>query len=512
MLKKWLSLILFLSAGALNVQAVDINDFIKPANPLESSTPIEQDIISVPQKATLTRNDIHNQYAIALNRYIQSNVKASYGDFRVLIENTSPSDYIYMQMADKMSDLGFFDLSELAISKLEDENISYMLVEDVKRFYFPKVKLSKEDEIYLAEMYSNIIYNDQSSEVTDELLKNTNLLQKCDYANYIAALGSFKTGKYDDALKFINIASAQNPENINYKKLKAEILSQGKKPQDALKVISEIKSKPMLTTEFCRKTASIEEYILYKVKKNEFEKKYHLAKYFYLEGELNKSMRTLQTAFNTKKNNNKQVYAMLSRVYFDLKEYEKAEDNAAKAYKLDSSNPVMLSVFGDLAMRKGDYKSAQKYYASACAKDKNSYEYMVNLAKSYQKENKVKKANEIYSKILKTRSDAYEAYYEVALFDKSREVEYLKKSIAINSTFKDGWIDLARVSIERNNFDMASNYLSVAKYIDENDFRYYYYLGLIYKNKGLTADAKRNFRKSLNLNPDYVPAKEELSI
>ena len=512
MFKKWFSLILFLSAGVLGAQAIDINDFIKPANPLETSTPVEQDIISVPQKATLTKNDIHNQYAIALNRYIQSNVKASYADFKILIESVNPLDYIYMQMADKMSDLGFFDLSELAMSKIEDENISYLLLEDVKRFYFPKVKLTKEDEIYLAEMYSNIIYNDQSKEVTEELVKNTGLLQRCDYANYIAALGSFKSGNLDDAVKYINTAVLQNPENINYKKLNAEILSQGKKPQDALKIISDIKSKPMLTTEFCRKVESVEEYILYRVKKNEFEKKFHLAKYFYLEGELNKAMRTLQTAFNTKKSNNKQVYALLSRVYFDLKEYEKAEDNAAKAYKLDSSNPVMLSVMGDLAMKRGDYLSAQKYYAAASSRNKSSFEYAVNLAKAYQKEGKNKKANELYSKILKTHSDAYEAYYEVALIDKTREVECLKKSVAINSDFKDGWIDLARVSIERNDFDLASNYLSVAKYIDENDFRYYYYLGLIYKNKGLTADAKRNFRKSLNLNPDYVPAKEELSI
>ena len=100
----------------------------------------------------------------------------------------------------------------------------------------------------------------------------------------------------------------------------------------------------------------------------------------------------------------------------------------------------------------------------------------------------------------------------MALLDKSREFEYLKKSLAINPKFKEAWIDLARVEIDKNNFDNASNYLAIAKYIDENDFRYYYYQGLVYKNKGLPADAKRCFRKSLKLNPSYTPAKEELSI
>ena len=512
MFNKWIMLILGMFVCATSAHAIDINDLIKPANPLEPSTPIEHDVYNAPKRATLTKNDIHNQYAIALNRYIQSNVKSSYADFHMLIENATPMDYMYMQLSEKMADLGFFDLSELAISKISDENISYFLSEDVKRFYFPAVKMTKEDEIYLAEMYSNIVYNDQSHEVTEELLKNVNLLTKYDYANYIGALGYLKSNNIEEAIKLIGVAIDKNPANLNYKKLQAEILSMSKKPKSALKIISQIKSKPMYTTEFNRKVNSINEYILYKTNKNDFEKKYHLAYYFYYENELNKAMRTLQAAFNTKKSNNKNIYALLSRVYFDLKEYEKAEDNAVKAYKLDKNNPISLIVLGELAYRKADYKMAQEYFERASSRQKDSYKADVKLAQTYEKLNKSKKAGEVYSKILKTRFDAYEAYYQVALTDKSREVEYLKRSVAINSNFKDGWIDLARVYIERNKLDIASDYLAIAKYIDENDFRYYYYLGLVYKTKGLTADAKRSFRKSLNINPNYAPAKEELSI
>ena len=192
MIKKLVSLILIFSACSVNAYALNINDLIKPVNPLETKFPVDKDIISVPKKATLTKNDIHNQYAIALNKYIQSNVKSSYSDFEVLIESISPLDYVYLQMAEKMADLGFFNLSELSVLKLQDEDISYMLSEDVKHFYFPAVKLSPNDEIYLAEMYSNIVYNDQSREVTTELVKNTALLQKNDYANFINVLKMYK--------------------------------------------------------------------------------------------------------------------------------------------------------------------------------------------------------------------------------------------------------------------------------------------------------------------------------
>ncbi|MBE7709693.1 MAG: tetratricopeptide repeat protein [Cyanobacteria bacterium SIG32] len=506
MIKKAVSLISLSIACCSSAYALDINDLIKPANPLENSTQIEQEFFEVPQKVTLTRNDIHNQYAIAMNRFIQSNVRAAYIDFQILIENTSPIDYMYLQLTEKMADLGFFNLSELAISKLADDDISYLLTEDVKKYYFPATKLNKEDELYFAEMYSNIVYNDQSREVTTELLKNTTILEKYDYANYIAALGCFKADNIPDAEKYIQNAISKNPTNLNYKKLQAEILSQSAKPQNALKIISQIKSTPMQTTEFNRKIESLEQYILYKTEKDLFDKKYHLAYYFYLENELNKAMRTLQTAFNTQKKHNKKIYALLSRVYYDLKEFEKAEDNATKAYKIDRSNAICLKVLGDLAYKNGFYKNALSYYSKA----KTTAE--IQLARTYQKINRAEKAFEIYSKILKTTSDNYEAYYEMALIDRVNETEYLKKSLAINPKFKDAWIDLARVEIEKNNFDNASSYLAISKYIDENDFRYYYYQGLVYKNKGLPADAKRCFRKSLKLNPNYLPAKEELSI
>ena len=505
---KWLSLILLMFAFSNCVYALDINDVIKPINPLDNQTTNEVEVVH--KKVVLTKNDLYNQYAIALERFMQSNVKSSYADFSVLLQSATPLDYTFLKMSVNMADLGFFDLSKLAISKLTDENISYMLKEDVARFYFPEVEISKADEIYLAEMYSNIMFNDQSREVTAELIKNTSLLEKYDYANYLVALGYFKSDDYVQAEKYINTAIAKNNKNVNYKKLKAEIVANGKKPQNALKIMSEIKSQPFLTTEFNKKLSSLEEYLLYKTKKNEFEKKYHLAYYFYYEDDLNKAMRTLQSAFNGKKNNNKNVYALLSKVYFDLKEYEKAQDNALKALKLDSSNPTALWVLGDLAFAKKDYNQALKYYQSMSIK--NSALPDEKVAQTYLKLNKEKKAYEIYSKILKTHFESYQAYYNMALLDKTREVEYLKKSVAINPDFKDGWIDLARLETDKNNLDKAWQYLSMAKYIDENYFRYYYYLGLIYKNKGLPADAKRSFMRALKLNPDYKPAKEELSI
>lgn len=483
-------------------------DAISPASPFNPS-PVNTIALPV-KKATLTHNSIHNQYVYAFDRFMQSNVKAAYRDFKVLIETMNNNDYAYMQMAEKMADIGLFNLSDLASSKIDDKSISDYLIEDIKMYYYPSKKLKTDDEIYLGEVFSNIIYNDQSREATLELVKNTTLMSESDYANYIAALGYLKSNDFADASIYIDKAIKMNPQNLNYKKLKAEILSQGKKPQNALKMVDYIKAQKLYSTDFTRKVSSLEQYVLYKSKKNYSEKMYHLGCYYYYENEPAKAIRSLQSALSTKKKLNKDVYAILSRVYFDSKDYEKAQDSALKAHKLDSNNVTALLVLGDLSFRTSDYKNALKYYKNAENNDKSISIIPIKIALTYEQLNKEKKAFEIYEKVLKTYNDCYIAYYKTALKDKSKEIAYLKKAVAINMNFKDAWIDLGRTALEQENFIDAKKYLSIAKYIDENDFRYYYYQGLLAKKQGL--DGIPYFKKSVSLNPNFQPAKEELNI
>ena len=487
-------------------------DAIQPANPY-SPQPIPVNTIAIPiKKATLTHNSIHNQYVIAFDRFMQSNVKSSYMDFKNLIETMDENDYAYMKMAENMSDIGFFGLADLAASKIEDKALSDFLIGDINLYYGTSKKLKQDDEIYLGEVFSNIIYNDQSREATSELVKNSTLMTNSDYANYLAALGYLKSNDFVEANNYIDAAIKMNSQNLNYKKLKAEILSQGKKPQNALKMVDYIKTQNLYTADFSKKVKSLEQYVLYKSQKDYSEKMYHLGYYYYYENEYAKALRTLQSSLTTKKKHNKDVYAVLSRVYFDMQDYEKAQDTAMKAYKLDSGNSTVLLVLGDLSFRTGDYKNALRYYKDAESKDKTSSICSVKVAQTYEQLGKDKKAIEIYERILKTYSDSWVAYYKVALKDKSKEIAYLKKAVAINMNYKDAWIDLGRIEVERGNYFEAKKYLGVANYIDENDFRYYYYQGLIAKNQGLKQDAQRYFKKSLLLNPNYAPTKEELSI
>lgn len=459
----------------------------------------------------LGSGDVFYNLSNATDRFVQSNVKSSWEDFKLLINTMEPNDFIYISIANKMAGMGFFDLAYLASSKITDKDIGGISIDAMQRFYFPRKKLKLEDELFLAEIYSNIIYNDQSSEATNELLKNQTLLANSDYANYLVALGSYKSSMFSRASKYINLAIIQNPTNLNYQKLKAEIAAENDDSIEALKTVDYLKKQNLISYEYEQKVLSLEQNVLQKLEKNEAEKQYHLGYYYHLENDDSRAIRTLQAALVSRKKINKcKIYALMSEVYLKMNEFEKASDTANKACKLNKNYPMALMVLGDLAYRNNEFSKALDYYKKAASQDKKSYKPLVKQAMAYQKLSNSKKAKEIYSKVLKTYFNSWEAYYNVALMEKDKELIYLKKAVAINPLFEAGWIELARFEIEKNNFTIAQKYLANAFYIDENDFRYYYYQGVVNTNLGDLIQASYNFKKCLKLNPKHQEAQKAL--
>lgn len=460
----------------------------------------------------LGTNDTFEKFVNATDRFVQCNIKASWDDFKNMINKSPDNDFVYITLANKMSDLGFFDLANMASTKVKDKAISNISFDAMKRYYYPRKKLRLDDEMFLAETYSNITFNNQSSEATNELLKRDTLLANSDYANYLVALGSYKSGNDQRAAKYINVAILQNPQNLNFQRLKAEILAEQGEAEDALKVVEGLKKQNLYSYEYERKIKSLEQFILYKTKKASWEKDYHLGYYYYLENDSSKAIRTLQNALSAKKKGNTGlIYGLMSEIYLTMDEFEKAADTAKKAYKINSGNPKALITLGDLSYRDKNYKQALDYYKKACSKDKKSYIPFVKEAQAYQKLSNTRKAQEIYTKVLKTHSDSWEAYYNIALLDSSKRVVYLKKAVAVNLLFADGWIELAKAEIDAGNYNIAQKYLSNAFYIDETDCRYYYYQGLVENNYGNYSQAKYNFKKCLKLNPQYKEAQSALN-
>ena len=149
-----------------------------------------------------------------------------------------------------------------------------------------------------------------------------------------------------------------------------------------------------------------------------------------------------------------------------------------KSRKIKPNNEDSLITLGDLEFKNGNYKNSIKYYKEILNNKSTRQEILEKIANSYSK---ISNNSSLYNKLIKEYPNSYIANYQVGVDTTS--IGNIKKAIAINILFQDAWIDLARIMIEQGNLDLAENYLTVANYIDNSNYRYYYYQNLLKKKE-----------------------------
>ena len=450
-----------------------------------------------------------NKFLTANEKFRQGNVTASYDDFKTLIENCKGKDFYLVLIALKTSEYGMFDLAQDAFKATSDKFTTSVYRDNLNKFYYSSSNLKKEDEIYLSEAYSSIFYNNLMLETVSELKKKSDILIHSDYANYLMALAYYKVHNSAMAQKYIAIARAQNPGNLNYKCLQALILSKTSQNKLALKLINEVKKENLSIKELQDIVLADEYLVEYNSNTNQALKDYNLAYYYYVSNEPQKALRLLITLQTKKKKIKADSLALMSRVYFDTYDFEKAYDCAQKSLKINSKQSLALETIGDLKYKNAKYKNALTYYKKI-QKIKNSQNISLKLFRTYQKLEKYKKANELMLKNLKGSKVIPEFYIEKAQIAENDKVMYAKKALSYNMEQKNAWYLIAQEMLKANKKDMAENCLKYAYYIDENDFRYYYYQSLIKREEGQIDEAIKLLNKSNKLNPNFKSEKESM--
>ena len=84
-----------------------------------------------------------------------------------------------------------------------------------------------------------------------------------------------------------------------------------------------------------------------------------------------------------------------------------------------------------------------------------------------------------------------------------RADDYLARIASVDISNNDIWLGLANAAINDKNYVMAETFLNNSYYIDENNFKYYYYLSLVLKARGDINRANQSMVKCLRLNSEY---------
>ena len=448
-------------------------------------------------------NFIKAKYASAENRYLQGNIKAAHDDYSDIIKKAAHDDYVLLAYGIKMAEYGFFDLTEDLIKKLDDNIYTENYIKDIKKYYYPSGMVNIKDNLYLSDAYASIVYNNLAIETTSELLNSTQVAES-DYKNYLIALGYYKSNNLSQALKYINNAILENNNNINYKILKTKILADSKKDKQALKTLEEIKKTEFLTVDFQRKVQAIEEYVLYKIAKNETLKDYHLSYYYHLQNKSSLASKVLQSAILRSKEYAPMIFGLLARIYYENDEPLKAQEFAQRAYKEDKKNYLATLTIADLRFDERNFEDSLFFYKQAKKSDKKATAPIIGIAKSYLALDKEKNSKKIYEKLLKQDSLNKDILFDSLKIFPQRSDDYLPKIASVDLTNNEIWLGLANRAIKEKNYKMAETYLNNSYYIDENNFKYYYYLSLVLKAKGNTEGANQSLVKCSRLNADYA--------
>lgn len=484
-----------ITALILSTPAIAQAETVKPLKIKAETTVANMDMV-------IKDNFVKAKFASAENRFAQSNVKASYDDFNDLIQRASHDDYVFLVYGMKMAEYGFFDLSDALIAKLDDNGFTSSYVSDIKKYYYPSAMVNPKDVVYLADAYSNIMYNNMAIETTSELL-NSNQASESDYKNYLIALGYYKSNNLPLALKYINNALVENDVNINYLALKAKILADSNKSAQALKVLAKIKKADFKTVDFQRKVKAIEEYVLYRTAKAEALKDYHLAYYYHLQEKSLLATKVLQSTVLHAKQYSPLVFSLLGRIYYENEEPLKAQEFASRAFREDKNNYLASLTLADVSYDNRKYEDSLKYYKHAKKLTKD-IEPSVGMAKTYLAMEKDKKSKKIYEKLLKKNQFDEDLLVNSLQVFPQKSDYFMPRVASIDISNNDIWLGLANMAIRDKNFNMAATYLNNSYYIDANNFKYYYYLSLVLRAKGDNELAQQSLIRCSRLNSDYA--------
>ena len=124
------------------------------------------------------------------------------------------------------------------------------------------------------------------------------------------------------------------------------------------------------------------------------------------------------------------------------------------------------------------------------------------------------KAVKNFKEAVKINPNFSDAYYNLAIIYIKRK-DYIPAKLYLKKALKNpfynrpyqSYTQLAKIYFSENKPEKAKKILTVSKLLDKKYFLTYYYLGKYYLIKGNLEQSLRNFKKAIELNMFFAPAK-----
>lgn len=460
--------------------------------------------------ASAEKTDYQKKYNEANEKFTQGNITAAYKDYKAILIANPTDDFVNLGLAYKFANMGLFSLSQEAINNIQDREIYNTQIQLIKSKLFPQVILSYDDEIQLAQNYTEIYYNNLAFEVARDMGKLPDKYKRSDYAHYILSQAYYNIKEYNKAVNEINKALSINPENTNYLKYKAQIFCETNKLSDAIKILDGLLAQNTNMLDYRNDLEGLRFYTLAKAEKDRTKSKYYLANYFLKTGDTQRAIKELNQNISTDKKDYASL-TLLADIRFKQNNLSDAMDLYERAYKINKNDAATLTGIANMYMYKKDYRNAAEFFAKAAKKTKNNAEALMNASLCYKNIGATEKSVEYINRVFAKNNIEGKIYYTAAKIDEIKEIQYLKKAVSLDPMYTDAWVELANIALKNKRPELAKTYLKPVKYVDSKNYKYYYYSGLANKQQGNKDAAIWDFKKAAELNPLFNDATKELN-
>lgn len=90
-------------------------------------------------------------------------------------------------------------------------------------------------------------------------------------------------------------------------------------------------------------------------------------------------------------------------------------------------------------------------------------------------------------------------------------IAYFRQAVMLNPSFAEAWIDLGTSFQMSGDFTKADSSLRTGLRLQPGNYQGWYNYGLLMSAKNNTSMAESAFQRAISLNPEFLPAQEELS-
>ena len=251
-------------------------------------------------------------------------------------------------------------------------------------------------------------------------------------------------------------------------------------------------------------------------------------------------------------------YLNLANIYFELSKKRNAnpsfpslvKQNLEKSIELDNQNFIAYSLMGELLLASGDYQESVNFLTKSLQINYNQENTHLLLGYTFKQLKEYPKAIDCFRNSLLINPSFFEAnmqlgqiyhllkdknailYYDNAIkLDSKNELVLYNKALfyqdmqewnnalsayavlhEVNKFHSDSHYNLGFIHMELELYDIAANNFSDAIYSNSSFYQAYYARGICFETLGNIKQAESDYKRAIQLNPDYYYAIEALSL